>query len=1750
MHEANIDLNKLEKVFTEIHELFLESLDPKEFELYIEPQVKDRETGAEFSAFARLDSFIVQADAASMLVAGDSGMGKTLLSRQIAKRAWYLFIRENIGLLKDDYWTEALTTYEKQGFGTVASILSKAEEKVESSAQKEIFNLSLPIWLWMPSLCVKGGWESQLLERHLKRSKTITLLKQASQQGICRLFPIMDGWDELSTVSENLYLKSGFWDEAGWPYIKVLSTCRPEAFIHYEKSGGYKSIFHPRQGVGTYTILNLCPFEARHIQAYIECYVKTLPVGYQPEPIIGAVQPLKQPGLRRDDPWNQEVKEKWMTEYNEIYAPISAQKTIQYPAATSDEKGEDPIEADSATVEGDDDCIKEIWMTERRNIYAATEAAVQVQQCLATDDEQNNNSVGAEVLDIEQSQSHDWAQSEAYVYHIARIQGLEQIVQTPFVLSAIVQVLPRIVIQRQREEAAQPIITRYKIYEYFVDHWLNIQAKRLWQDEEKQKLELNDFFVPGDEDQSIAKLKACLLTYSENLARLALNLGGGKLEVHFNDSDTLDPNLVIPVLEQELHFKNELDFNDTSRKKLRLIRSACLLKNLNNTGCDLYLVPALLAEDNISPDLIDCYFYLTEETPAYLKRFFYLNSHGKYESITILEQEAFEAALMKIMSGFQRKYLMPDEAESLITFTEGHSRGSFKFLHKSLVEFLAAKTLFLGAHAIADSYLRRFDLEQDLSQLNLNHHLLTNAPNIIHLLADKVRDDAEFKYLLYQIIELSKGERNVEKAAANAITILNVAGESFSGRDFRAIHIRGAILNGALCGQTDFEGADLRDVEMHNIWLSGANLKYAQLNGLDFQELPRIKCDTFITKVCIAPNGEWVLIGDVTGHVGQYSYPAREQLQKWYCKPYGLLSKAVSLIANPIENLVINRYGRLAACSNGSSGNKVVHVIDVYHNHSVARLIPPIVQQAKFFIENKIGSISFCGQNDKYILFSINLYKPDNTSEAICYLQLWHVHRKRLLAELKVTGHVTQLVPLTNTILIGTVDGSVTLFSIDDSDVNQVILSCVSTFPIRTHLLSQNSNKMQLAYIQYKEEGSFDELAFDLGGEWGTQAQLCVWDLSSYEHLHYSPMLDRITLTALLRKTHNIIPLKGIRNIDRLTFHVKGKLLAGKSRTHLYVWDLSSYKLLYSLPISDGISLFEKTFDETATDLYFFPNINTLKLRLAVVVEKTFYVYSLSRAVSSLCYPRNFTILHSPFLKRILFSGNIYDLDNMHFFRVVKSTPEKISIENKLSGEQWTLAYPFPSIGINRQQSHLVILNDANGYEFMNWCSKFGNGILMNMAVQAIGAIMIDHSIRIWNLKNGKLCFKIKHAHPHLRVLFSADGEWLVNASKEIFIHRLEDGKQLKKFMIDTYVSALALSADKTWLAVADINSGLSIFDVETQQCLAHIPGLPIMVRELDLTVNGQYLVGKGKKSGELIFRVIQKENNFKLQLISNSVDLNLVCSNVQIEAAEDLSEENHLLLQQNNAYGTPAPCTQLAFVAEEKESEQQESIAIAREFNFDRAVVKRDNINSFFRKHAGLNYDVWQVALVRDAKAGKNSKHAFILVEGMNAFGRCFFWRFDLATEVDGQKVKEGFAEIVFRHRNDLLLLEREAMLQNFLNFHEIEGRGLKSLVGHVWQLRREKVLDLYRAIMTEKSKGLLLYAFPGNQSFFATGDNCYSWARRHLLALKDKKIEKDLPSSIVDYFGMNPAWKLQDSLIAPRHVRANPVSVSSMSI
>ncbi len=198
-----------------------------------------------------------------------------------------------------------------------------------------------------------------------------------------------------------------------------------------------------------------------------------------------------------------------------------------------------------------------------------------------------------------------WEEVATYEHYITTLPGVATLAQVPFVLTLLVQVLPRIILEtqnnvEQQDTAHQQALTHDKLYEYFTRQWLHQQACRLWENHSVKETVIRVMNIPEGAIPQVAtndeishyqfeRLKACLRLYSENLAKAAFNLGQGKLDVLLDDSITLHPDLVQADSQGQPFFKTK----SLNRALMEIIRSGCLLKS-QEMGKHVFLHKTLL----------------------------------------------------------------------------------------------------------------------------------------------------------------------------------------------------------------------------------------------------------------------------------------------------------------------------------------------------------------------------------------------------------------------------------------------------------------------------------------------------------------------------------------------------------------------------------------------------------------------------------------------------------------------------------------------------------------------------------------------------------------------------------------------------------------------------------------------------------------------------------------------------------------------------------------------------------------------------------------------------------------------------------------------------------------------------------------------------------------------------------------------------------------------------------------------------
>ncbi|KAG9066466.1 hypothetical protein KI688_001692 [Linnemannia hyalina] len=126
---------------------------------------------------------------------------------------------------------------------------------------------------------------------------------------------------------------------------------------------------------------------------------------------------------------------------------------------------------------------------------------------------------------------------------------------------------------------------------------------------------------------------------------------------------------------------------------------------------------------------------------------------------------------------------------------------------------------------------------------------------------------------LLALLELSKLDPQASQAAANAISILVRAGVQFNGENLRGIRIPGADLTGGQFDSAQLCASDLTGVNLTKAWIRQAHFNAAQMDGVEFGELPYLKERLPIDSCAFSPDGKLLAFcGD------NHSAPGRDKI--------------------------------------------------------------------------------------------------------------------------------------------------------------------------------------------------------------------------------------------------------------------------------------------------------------------------------------------------------------------------------------------------------------------------------------------------------------------------------------------------------------------------------------------------------------------------------------------------------------------------------------------------------------------------------------------------------------------------------------------------------------------------------------------------------------------------------------------------------------------------------------------------------
>ncbi|KAG9064420.1 hypothetical protein KI688_003610 [Linnemannia hyalina] len=198
----------------------------------------------------------------------------------------------------------------------------------------------------------------------------------------------------------------------------------------------------------------------------------------------------------------------------------------------------------------------------------------------------------------------------------------------------------------------------------------------------------------------------------------------------------------------------------------------------------------------------------------------------------------------------------------------------YRFVHRSILEYFFACTIS-GPTKEHDEFDPPVHSDTPAIPPTISTHPLSQKdlvvePSIIQFLAERVQLDSGFKDELLAIIEQSKTDDQAARAAANAITILIKAGVRFNGADLRGIRVPGADMSGGEFDSAQLQEADLTDVNLTKSWIRQADFTKAQMERVQFGELPYLKDDDAVYSCAYSPDGTSLAAGHSEGGINIY----------------------------------------------------------------------------------------------------------------------------------------------------------------------------------------------------------------------------------------------------------------------------------------------------------------------------------------------------------------------------------------------------------------------------------------------------------------------------------------------------------------------------------------------------------------------------------------------------------------------------------------------------------------------------------------------------------------------------------------------------------------------------------------------------------------------------------------------------------------------------------------------------------------
>jgi len=410
---------------------------------------------------------------------------------------------------------------------------------------------------------------------------------------------------------------------------------------------------------------------------------------------------------------------------------------------------------------------------------------------------------------------------QRYVEEIEKLPELKSLIQTPFILRIVVKVLPSIIAKHAKQGQNSSVqLTRLNIYENFTEQWFKQGKERV------KKAGLLRFFPDGaesafeDYSKQLALKMRALDKYIVDYKPSRKDLAGG---------GAAGQNPWQPF------------FDETP--ELSAIRSGMLLQRVGPYSWKF-----------LHKSLVE-YFVMRFQSDE-IAAIPGTPSPTSLPSAPIIEIDLNKRLLTSGML-LRSQLSNPTHFEQLIRYKVISASGT---LQDDWAKYLPSELMHLK---------------------ELLNSVETGEIELLYFHRDRVKQDKAYAERLKSIVHASKTNPHVAVAAANAITILNLAGELFYGEDLSGIRIPGANLQGIVLDRVTLRGADLSGVYFRQAWLQGADFRDCEMQDVNFGERPFIYFGAVVNACCLSADGKWVLVGGAKCSLKLFEFASGRELKSF-----------------------------------------------------------------------------------------------------------------------------------------------------------------------------------------------------------------------------------------------------------------------------------------------------------------------------------------------------------------------------------------------------------------------------------------------------------------------------------------------------------------------------------------------------------------------------------------------------------------------------------------------------------------------------------------------------------------------------------------------------------------------------------------------------------------------------------------------------------------------------------------------------